>query len=39
MQSVDQLLKVRAGSSSIKDRIVQMNEGIQTTGSRILEKV
>lgn len=39
VQSVDQLLKVRAGTSTIKDRIIAMNEGINIMGSRVVEKV
>ncbi|KAJ3373508.1 hypothetical protein HDU91_006451 [Kappamyces sp. JEL0680] len=38
VQSVDQLLKVREGTSTIKDRIVGMNDNIQSAGTRLLEK-
>jgi hypothetical protein len=38
VQSVDQLLKVRAGTGTIKDKIVNMNQNIQSFGSRLVEK-
>ncbi len=36
---MDQLLKVRTGTSTIKDRIIAMNEGINAMGARVVEKV
>lgn len=38
VQSVDQLLKVREGTSTIKDKIVGMNDDIQTFGKKMIEK-
>nr|KAJ3421176.1 hypothetical protein HK105_004310 [Polyrhizophydium stewartii] len=38
VQSVDQLLKVRAGTATMRDKIKAMNEDMQTSGRRIVEK-
>jgi exocyst complex component 6 len=38
VHSVDQLLKVRAGTGTIKDKIVNMNQNIQSFGSKLVEK-
>ncbi|KAJ8325588.1 Rab GTPase-binding exocyst subunit S15 [Batrachochytrium dendrobatidis] len=38
VQSVDQLLKVRAGTATMRDKIKIMNEDMQTAGSKIVEK-
>ncbi|KAI8915903.1 exocyst complex subunit Sec15-like-domain-containing protein, partial [Gorgonomyces haynaldii] len=38
VQSIDQLLKVRAGTSSMRDKILSMNHQIQETGDKTVEK-
>ncbi|TPX48757.1 hypothetical protein SeLEV6574_g01846 [Synchytrium endobioticum] len=38
VQSVDQLLKVRAGAVHLKNNILELNQDLQVTGGRIIEK-
>ncbi|KAH9252571.1 hypothetical protein BASA81_009530 [Batrachochytrium salamandrivorans] len=38
VQSVDQLLKVRAGTATMRDKIKAMNDDMQLSGSKIIEK-
>jgi hypothetical protein len=38
VHSVEQLLKVRAGTSTLKDKIISMNSNIQNFGSKLVEK-
>ena len=39
MQSVDQLLKVRVGAVELKNKILQLNQELQATGGKMIEKV
>ena len=39
VDSVEQLLKVREESSSLKEKVQQMNSNIASVGSKVLEKV
>jgi phage shock protein A len=39
VDSVEQLLKVRQGSSTLKDKVSTMSSSIQSVGTKLLEKV
>ena len=38
VHSIDQLLKVRAGTSSLRDKLMVMNQQVQEVGSKSIEK-
>eukprot|EP00842_Homolaphlyctis_polyrhiza_P005162 jgi/Hompol1/5647/HPOL_002014-RA len=38
VQSVDQLLKVRAGTATLRDKIRSMNDDLQSSGQKMIEK-